>query len=86
MSMALLTDELDLQFVPRLVQAHLQLRADPNQTECLGQTTTAAFVDNDAGWAWANDLFEKHRDRIESGDWMPMVCTEGSPHFVAEAA
>lgn len=84
--MALMIDETDVQASPRLVQAHLQLRADPNQTVCLGQTTTAAFVDSDAGWAWANGLFEQHRDRIESGEWMPMVCTEGSPHFVAEAA
>jgi hypothetical protein len=67
---------------PILVQAHLQRRDDITKTEWLGQ---GEFATVEEVHPWAAALFERQRERIESGEMMPMICTEGAPCFVKAA-
>jgi len=65
-----------------LAQLHWQNPSNPGQTEFVAQ---AEFGNADGVHAWARELCERRGGEMPAG-WMPMVCTEDSPHFAWQPA
>ena len=72
-----------------MIQAHWQHRLEPSRTVWLAQQDSDNFLradgkfDDDRFGAWHLDVFTRRVDmRPDSLNWLPMVCTEASEHFV----
>jgi len=65
-----------------LVQLHWQDRSDPTRTEFVAQG--GPFDRLEDFEAWVNDLIRRRGPEMPEG-WCPMVCTQGSEHFVLAA-
>jgi hypothetical protein len=62
---------------PVLVQLHWQNRADPKQTEFVGQCPA---ISKEQVNEWAKELISRRSGEMPDG-WCPMLCTQDAPEF-----
>jgi hypothetical protein len=65
-----------------LYQLHWQNRSNYRETEFVAQCGVNSFEELDA---WATEVVSRRRSECPDG-WVPMVCGQGSEHFVLAAA